>query len=58
MDRLVAAYLEHRAKDAGDDMPSTQPHAPSSDRESSQIVDISLVDVFCKCALIIVGRWC
>ncbi|KAG6370027.1 hypothetical protein JVT61DRAFT_12546 [Boletus reticuloceps] len=49
MDHLVAVYLEYRAKDTGDGMPSTQPHVPSSDGESCRISDIGLVDVFSYC---------
>lgn len=52
MDRLVLAYLEYRAKDTGDGMPSTQPQAPSGDSKNCQILDISLVDVFCMCLLL------
>ncbi|KAG9313581.1 hypothetical protein JVU11DRAFT_5911 [Chiua virens] len=46
MDCLVATYLEYRAKEAGDGIPSGQPDVLPGDCENCQILDIGLVDVF------------
>lgn len=47
IDHLVDAYLEYRANDSGDGMPATAPVA-SDDGACMKLVDIELVDMFCK----------